>query len=143
VPAGSVVGSAISHALLYSALLAVIGGFVAAYMKQWWLRLLLFLIGVATLAGDWGSPADFAKKYLLNAISVGAIVCGVRWIAKLNLLGIFLVIAASSLLGSALVLLKQTNAFYRGNAYAILAVLGILLLWPLLKWQLSVRKTDS
>jgi hypothetical protein len=142
-PAGSVVGGAISHALLYSALLAAIGGFIAAYIKQWWLRLLFFLIGAVTLVGDWGSPADFAKKYLLNVVLTGAIVCGVRWIAKLNLLGIFLVIAASSLLGSALVLLRQPNAFYRGNAYAILAALGILLLWPLLKWQLSAQKTDA
>ncbi|HWY45474.1 MAG TPA: CPBP family intramembrane glutamic endopeptidase [Candidatus Sulfotelmatobacter sp.] len=142
-PAGSVVGGAISHALLYSALLAAIGGFIAAYVRQWWLRVLLFLIGIATLVGDWGSSADFAKKYLLNVILVGAIVYGVRWIAKLNLLGIFLVIAASSLLGSALVLLKQPNAFYRGNAYVILAALGILFLWPLLKWQLNAKRTDA
>jgi hypothetical protein len=47
------------------------------------------------------------------------------------------------LLGSALVLLKQPNAFYHANAYAIFAALGVLFLWPLLKWQLSLQRTDS
>ena len=142
-PAGAAIGGAITHALFYSALIAALGGFIASHVKQWWLRLLLFLIGAATLVGDWGSPSDFAKKYFLNAILIGAVVIGVRWIAKLNLLGMFLTLAASSLLGSALTLLKQPNSFYHANAYAIFAALGILLLWPLLKWQLSPQRTDS
>lgn len=139
-PVGSVIGGAISHALFYSALVAAIGGFIAAYLKQWWLRLLLFLVGTATLVGDWGSPADFAKRYLVNAILFAAIVLGVRFIAKLNLLGIFLIVSASSLIGSALVLLKQPNALYHANAYAIFGGLGILFLWPLVQWQLRRQK---
>jgi hypothetical protein len=141
-PVGSVVGGAISHALLFSALLAAIAAFIAAYVKPWTLRLLFFLVGAATLVGDWGNAADFAHKYLFNAILLGAIVVGVRWIAKLNLLGLFLVIAASSLTGSAVTLLKQSNSFYRGNAYAIFAALAVLLAWPFLKWLLSAQKTE-
>jgi hypothetical protein len=42
-------------------------------------------------------------------------------------------------LSAALPLLKQ-NSFYRGNAYAILAALVVLLGWPFLKWQTAPKQ---
>ncbi len=134
-PAASEIGAAISHALLYSALVAAIAGFVAVYIKPIALRLLIFFAGAATLVGDWGSTGDFLLKYFASCVLLGVIVIGVRWIAKFNLLGIFLVVMGASLVPAALVLLKQENAFYRGNGQAILAGFLILLSWPLLKWE--------
>ena len=134
-PAASTIGASISHSLLYSALLAAIAGFVAVYIKPPALRLLIFLAGAATLVGDWGSTGDFLLKYFASCILLGAVIVGVRWIAKFNLLGIFLVLMGASLLPSALVLLKQENAFYKANGQAILVGVLILLGWPLLKWQ--------
>jgi len=135
VPAAAEIGAAISHALLYSALLVAIAGFVAVYIKPFALRLLIFFGGAATLVGDWGSTGDFLEKYFASCVLLGAIVAGVRWIARFNLLGIFLVVMGASLLPSGLVLLKQANAFYHGNGQAILAGFLILMSWPLLKWQ--------
>jgi len=143
IPAVSSIGSAISHALMFSAIIAAIAGFIAACVKSWTIRILIFLIGAATLVGDWGSAGDYAQKYLLNCVLLGAIVFGVRWIAKFNLLGIFLVLMSTSLLSAALPLLKQQNSFYRGNAYAILAALLVLLGWPFLKWQMSPKQSQT
>jgi membrane protease YdiL (CAAX protease family) len=134
VPAVASIGGAISHALWFSALAAAIGGFVAVYVKPWWLRLPLFLVAAATRVSDWGTFGDYAKQYLASCILLGAVVFGVRWISRLNLLGIFLVLAGSSLLTSGMTFLGQPNAFYRGNAYAIFAAVGVIFAWPMVKW---------
>jgi len=134
-PAASIVGAAISHALFYSALLAAIGGFVAACVKPLAFRLLLFFAGAAAMVWDWGSAGDFVQKYLFTCILLGVVVLGVRWIVRLNLLGIFLVIFGTAMVSSAFALLLQTNAFYRGTAYALLALLAAVLAWPLIKWR--------
>ena len=141
-PAVASIGGAISHGLMYAALTAAIAGFIAVYVKPLMLRIPLFLVAAAIRIGDWGSPADFAKQYLLNCILLGAIIFGIRWLAGLNLLGIFLVIAGGSLLAGASSFLGQTSDFYRHNGYAVLAALAILLAWPLLKW-LSARSQRS
>jgi hypothetical protein len=143
IPAISSIGSAISHALMFSAIIAAIAGFIAGCVKSWPVRILMFLIGAATLVGDWGSAGDYAQKYLLNCVLLGAIVFGVRWIAKFNLLGIFLVLMSTTLLSAALPLLKQQNGFYRGNGYAILAALLVLFGWPLLKWQRGPKQSQT
>ncbi|HLZ12834.1 MAG TPA: CPBP family intramembrane glutamic endopeptidase [Candidatus Acidoferrum sp.] len=134
-PAAAIVGAAISHALLYSALVAAIGGFVVAYVKPWALRLPIFLVGAATLVRDWGSAGDFAEQYLFKCIFLAVVAFGVGWIARLNLLGIFLAIFSSAVASSALALLEQANPFYRGSAYAVLALLAVVLAWPLIKWR--------
>ena len=133
-PAAAIVGAAISHALFYSALLAAIGGFIAAYVKPLALRIPLFFIGAATLVRDWGSTGDFVQQYVFRCIFLAVVVFGVSWLVRLNLLGVFLVIFGSAMVSSAFALLQQTNSFYRGGAYAILAILGAVLAWPLIKW---------
>ncbi len=142
-PAVSSIGGAISHGLMYSALLAAIAGFIAVNIKPWALRIPLFLLAAAIRIGDWGSPADFAKQYLFNCILLGAVFFGIGWLAKLNLLGIFLVLAGSSLLGQASTFLGQANDFYRYNGYAILAALAILFSWPLFKWLYVPSKASA
>jgi len=139
-PLASTIGSAISHALLYSALLAAIAGFIAAYVKPVAFRIAIFLVSAATLVRDWGSGGDFAEKYLASCILLGAIVLGVRWIAKFNLLGVFLVTMSASLLVSGLALLGQPNSFYRMNGYAASGALITLFAWPLVKWLVAASE---
>src|SRR5262249_15464129 len=142
-PAVASIGGAISHALMFSALVAAIGGFIAVYVKPWALRVPLFLVGAATQVGDWGNPADFAKQYVLNCVLLAAIILGIRWLAGLNLFGIFLVLVGSSLLTSAMTFLGQANGFYRGNGYAILGALAALFAWPLVKWLASPSQSSA
>jgi hypothetical protein len=134
-PAAVLLADALSVGLLYTGLVAVVGAFVAERIPQPWLRSLLFLGGaLALVGGDWGSAADYAKHFSVEAILLFAIVVGVRYAMKLNLLGCFLLVAASAVLGGASEMLGQANAFYRANGIAALAVLAVLLAWPLLAW---------
>jgi membrane protease YdiL (CAAX protease family) len=142
-PAAAVVGAAVSRALFYSALLAAIGGFIAAYVKPWALRLPIFLVGAATLVRDWGSTGDFVQQYAFKCIFLAVVVFGVRWLARLNVLGIFLVIFGSATASSALALLQQANSFYRGSAYAVLAILAAVLAWPLIKWRTASPQVQA
>jgi len=133
-PVAAIVGAAISHALFYSALLAAIGGFIAAYVKPPALRIPAFFIGAATLVRDWGSTGDFVQQYVFRCIFLAVVVFGVRWIVRLNLLGAFLVIFGTAMVSSAFALLQQTNSLYRASAYAVLAILALVLAWPMIKW---------
>jgi hypothetical protein len=53
------------------------------------------------------------------------------------MLGWFLVIACTSLLGGAIELLSQPNRFYQMQGYMVMAALAVLLLWPLVTWRLK------
>jgi hypothetical protein len=53
----------------------------------------------------------------------------------MNLLGVFLVIFGAAMVSSALALLQQTNSFYRASAYAVFAILAVVLACPLIKWR--------
>jgi hypothetical protein len=54
---------------------------------------------------------------------------------RFNILGCFLIVAGSSLLGGASELLSQPDSFYRANGYAVLLALILLFAWPLMTWR--------
>ncbi len=62
---------------------------------------------------------------------------GVRYIVGFNILGCFLVVAGTSLLGGMSELLTQPEPFYRTNGYALLVALVLLFVWPLAAWRIS------
>jgi hypothetical protein len=134
-PAASVLGTAIWGGLLYTGLITAIAAFVAAYVPQRWLRLVLLVGGaLALLSGGWGNGADYSKQFVVKFVVLGVLALGVRYVARFNLLGYFLVAAAMTILGALAELLGQNQPFYRWNGYALLAGLGALLAWPLLAW---------
>jgi membrane protease YdiL (CAAX protease family) len=134
-PAAAILAGALGAGLFYAALVALLAAFVADCVPQAWLRALLFLGGALALVGsDWGSAADYAKHLSMEVILLGVIVLGVRYVAKFNLLGYFLLAAASAILGGASEMLKQDNSFYHLNGLAVLVVLALLLAWPLFAW---------
>jgi membrane protease YdiL (CAAX protease family) len=135
-PAGSIFGTVLLRALMYTGLVALCASFVATNVKQPWLRLLLFLSAVlATVGMAWGTPADFAKQFIAGALLLASLVVGIRRVVRFNILGCFLVVAGTSLLVSAAKLVSQPDAFYRGNGYAVLLMLAALLAWPLATWS--------
>jgi membrane protease YdiL (CAAX protease family) len=136
-PGASILGAAVLHGLFYTGIVAAISTFVASQLRQTWLRVLLFLIGAMALAGGgWGSPADFGKQFVARLILLAVLVFGVARIMRFNILGCFLVVAGTSLLGGAAELLGQPTPFYRANGYALVLALLLLLLWPLAVWRL-------
>jgi hypothetical protein len=132
-PVASLLGSTLLRGLFSIALIALIASFIAAEVRRFWLRLLLFLLGALFLVGsNWGTPADFAKQFLMQAILLFVIVFGVQRIMRLNILGGFLLLALTSLLGGAMEFLSQPDSFYRANGYAAFLFAALLLACPLL-----------
>jgi hypothetical protein len=123
-------------------IIVALAAFVAAHVRQTWLRLLLLLSGaLALVGGGWGSPADLAKQFLARLILLAVLAFGVQFVMRFNLLGCFLIVAATSLIGGAGELLAQPDPFYRANGYAVLLALVLLFAWPLVapRTRSSVR----
>jgi hypothetical protein len=99
--------------------------------------MLLFLAVAASLVSNWGTPADFFKQFLLNAMLLGIIVNGIRRVSRFSLLGRLLVIASVDLATGALELLSQPDSFYHTQGYLVVATLALLLGLPLMAWRLS------
>jgi len=137
-PAASILGGTVLRGLLLTGLVTATAAFVAAQVGQPGLRLLLLLVGALALTGGtWGSPSDLAKQFLARLILLSFIVFGVRQVMRFNILGCFLVIAGTSLLGGAVELLSQPDSFYRANSYSALLALVLLFAWPFAAWRMG------
>jgi len=137
-PAASLTGGTIQHGLLLTGIVVTVAAFVAAQVRHTGLRILLLLLGALSLApGNWGSPADLAKQFLARLILLGVLVFGVRRVMRFNILGCFLVVVGTSLLGSASELLSQPDSFYRANGYAVLLALVLLYILPFVAWRMG------
>jgi len=140
-PAASILGGTLLHALFTTGMVATIASFVAAQVRQPGLRLLLLLSGaLALIGGGWGSPADLAKQFLARLILLVVLVFGVRRVMRFNILGCFLVAAATSLLGGAAELMAQPDSFYRANGYAVVLALVLLFTWPFVAWRMRASE---
>ena len=134
-PAAAVICGAVLRALYLTGTFALAASFLGAELRVRWLRLALFFVLAAALISDWGNAADFLKEFLGSVLVLGVVVYGIRWVARFNLLGCFLVAASTALLSGAVELLTQTDGFYRTQGYGILAALVLLLGWPLVAWR--------
>jgi hypothetical protein len=139
-PAAMVIGSAILSALMVTGAVMLAGAILGAEIRVRWFRLAIFLALAAGLVSSWGSPFDFLKQFVLNLILLAFVVFGMRWVVRFNVLGLFVIVAGTNLLGGALQLSRQTDGFYRLQAYLVLAVLALLLGWPLVAWRMGFRK---
>jgi hypothetical protein len=136
VPAASILGTSTIHGLLFTGGVALVASFVAAQLRAPWMRILTFLLGtLALMPSNWGSPADFAKQWVAELILLSVLVFGVRYVMRFNILGCFLVLAATALISDAADLLGQPDRFYRLNGYAVIFALALLLAWPLFAWH--------
>jgi hypothetical protein len=134
VPGIAIPAGAVLHGLIFSGLIAVIGGFIVAHCKSPMIRGLLFALGSLAMVGSWGSPADFVKQWIARAVLLAVVVFGVTKVVRLNLLGYFLVLAIPGLLLGAVELLSQPNAFYHQQGAICLGALAVLLIWPMAAW---------
>jgi hypothetical protein len=143
-PAASIVGSTVIEGLFMTGVIAVLASFLAAQVRQPWLRILILLSGaLALVGGGWGSPADLAKQFLARLILLAVLAFGVQCLMRLNLLGCFLIVAGTSLLAGAAELVAQPDSFYRANGYALLLVLALMFAWPFAAWRLRGTATTT
>jgi hypothetical protein len=97
----------------------------------------------AAMVTNWASPADFLKQFLVSAVMLGVIAVGISRIVRFNLLGLFLIVVCTSLIAGAAELIPQPSAYYKANGYGILAVLILLLAWPLMSWARRGRTAPN
>ena len=143
-PAGAVLGGTMTHGLLMTSAVAAVAAFVAAQVRQNWLRILLLLGGaLALVGGGWGDPADLGKQFLARLILLAVLAFGVQYVMRFNVLGCFLVVAGISLFAGAAELLAQPDSFYRMNGFAVLLMLVLLFAWPLASWRLRRATTAA
>ncbi len=136
-PAASSIAGTLQHGLLLTGIVVAVAAFVAAEIPHPGIRLLLLVFGALSVTpGNWGNPADLAKQFLTQLILLSVLVFGVRWVMRFNILGCFLVVAGTSLLGGAAELLSQPDSFYRTNGYAVVTALVLLFAWPLVAWRM-------
>jgi RsiW-degrading membrane proteinase PrsW (M82 family) len=128
-------GALAFRGLMAVGVLALGGAFLGAELRARWLRLSLFLAIAAAMVTNWGSPADFLKQFLVSAILLAVVVFGIQRLVRFNLLGLFLIVICTALLGIASELLGQPNGFYRLNGYVIVLIIVLLLAWPLVIWR--------
>ncbi len=140
---GQAVAGALSGGLFLAGYIALAAGFIAGYVRQMWMRVGVALLVAVALAGDWGSPADFAQQVLVQLIILGVLWWGVIRVVRFNLLAYFLIAATVTLTGAATRLLQQPNPFFRANGYAVVGAALALLAWPLVAWLRAPAARDS
>src|SRR2546422_10201703 len=118
-------------------------GFVAGYVRQRWQQFGLILCLAVAMSGGWGSPADFAKKVLVQLAVLGVYWWGVTRVVRFNLLAYFLVAASVALVGAAGGLLRQPNEFFRDHGYAVVSSLLAMLASPLVEWRRSAGRSEE
>ncbi len=133
-PAAQAIARAISSGLFWVGLIGLAAGFVAGYLRQRWVQFALVFLLALALIEDWGSPADFAQKILVELILLGVAWWGVTRVVRFNLLAYFLVVTTMVLSSEAMQLLRQPNPFFRANGYAVVVAFVALLAWPLAGW---------
>jgi membrane protease YdiL (CAAX protease family) len=134
VPGIAIPAGAVLHGLVFAGMIAVVGGFIVAHCKSPMIRGLLFALGSLAMVGSWGSPEDFVRQWIARAVYLAVVVFGVTKVARLNLLGYFLVLAIPGPLLGGVELLSQPNAFYHQQGAVCLGALAVLLIWPLAGW---------
>jgi hypothetical protein len=120
-----------------TALAGLAAGFIACHLRQRWMLWALWFAAALALAGDWGSPADFAKRLVIHLVTLILIWAVVRQIVRFNAMAYFLIGGLSGLLSAAAVLLKQPNAFLRMNGWMAVGAAAVLLAWPLVAWRVA------
>ncbi len=139
-PAAQAIGQAVAGGFggfFLIGYIALAAGFLAGYVRQRWMQFGLLLLLAVALAGDWGSPADFAQRVVVHLLFLGVVWWGVTRVVRFNLLAYFLIAAAIALVTAAGMLLRQPNPFFRANGYAVVAALLALLAWPMIAWLRS------
>ena len=138
-PFATAAGTGLSRAVLLTGIVVLAASFLAAEVRSFWLRGLLYIFGAIALVGSWGSAADFAKQFLAEAVFLAVAIWFICRVMRFNVLGCFLGLFGGALLGSAGDLVKQPNAFYRANGYASLLALVVLFAVPVIVWRVRTR----
>ena len=130
-PGISIPAAAARHGLLFAGLIAAVAAFILVHCKSPVIRGMLLVLASLAMIGDWGSAADFLAQWITSGLYLLVVVFGVSRVARLNLLGYFLVLALPQMMMGAEEMLAQPNRSYHAQGLACIAALAVLLVWPI------------
>jgi membrane protease YdiL (CAAX protease family) len=133
-PAAQAIARSVFSGLYSAAVVAVIAGFIAAFIKPTWLRVILVVAAALAMVGG-GSPAELIRQFLFAVAQIVIVWWAVSRVVRFNVLGYYLFYAVFILLGAGFEFVSQPNSYLRTNGVVVLGTLGILLLWPLVAWR--------
>lgn len=133
-PGLSISAGSVMHGLMYTGLAAAVASLIVAHCKSPVIRAALFVLGSLAMVGGWGTTADFAKQWLESAVYLALVAFGIARVARLNLLGYFLVMAIPATLLGVVEMLSQPSRFYHTQGVLCLVMLAALIGWPVISW---------
>ena len=136
-PAINAIAIAVTRSFFSIAILALVLGFAAWYLRRTWQQTALLVALAVFMVTEWGSVGGFLQTATINFITLAAIWWGAQRIVRLNLLGYFLMAGLLLLAAPAIDLLRQPNSHFHASGWAVVATAALLLLWPLLAWRRS------
>jgi hypothetical protein len=139
-PAAQAIGSAIARGLFLTGAIGLAAGLIGGYVQKRWMQYGLLLTASLALVGDWGSPADFAKQFVLKSIVLGIYWLGVRSVLRFNAPAYFLLAALPPLVSAAATLMQQPNPFLRLNGWVVVGGAAVLLAWPVVAWRRAIHR---
>jgi len=142
-PAVHTAASGVTLGFIAVGMLALASGFASCYLRRTSIQAALLAVCAVVFATQWGSAGDFVQKALGLFAVLAFILWGSRSIARFNLLGYLVAAMLALMVSSSVDLLRQPNAFFRANGWAVLAVGVALLLWPLGTWQWKARNQNA
>jgi hypothetical protein len=134
-PAALSLSSSISAAFFTVAMLGLLAGLIAIYVRAPWMRAGVMILYAVLVTANVATPGAFFRDAAFHLVTIAALWYGVTRIARFNALGYFLLAAMMALVPAAVELLEQPNPYLHANGYAVLAFALAILAWPLLRWQ--------
>ena len=139
-PAAGTIASGISGGFFIAGLVALAAALIAAYVRPLWMRAGLAVVVAVLLATNVATPGAFLRDAAFHLLTIAVLWLGVTRVVRFNVMGYFLLAAMIVLAPGAIELLKQPNAYFHANGYAIAAFALGLLAWPLLLWRRGTVK---
>jgi len=138
-PAAGVIGSAIATSFLLAGIAGLAAALIAAYVRPLWMRGGIMVLYAVVMATNVATPGAFLREAAYRLVLIVVLWVGVTRIARFNVMAYFLLAAMIALVPGAVNLLRQPNAYFHLNGYAVVAVGLAILAWPLVLWQRGGR----
>ncbi|MBZ5699146.1 MAG: CPBP family intramembrane metalloprotease [Acidobacteriia bacterium] len=142
-PAAGTIASAISGSFFVAGLVALSAALIAAYVRPLWMRAGLSVFVAVLMATNVATPGAFLRDAAFHLLTIAVLWLGVTRVVRFNVMGYFLLASMIVLAPGAIELLKQPNAYFRANGYAVAAFALVLLAWPLLLWRRGTVKNTA
>jgi membrane protease YdiL (CAAX protease family) len=133
-PAVGVMAAGILRSFLITGMVAIAVALIAQYIRSRWERVALVILVAMLFATNAATRGTFLQETAFQLVVFSTAWLAVKHAFRFNMLGYFLLAAMTALIPDAAELVRQPNAFFRGNAYAVFAFAAALLAWPLVSW---------